>query len=58
VLVPDDAGTFQVAAGGVYSYYEFANPPGERLADEEWRAMLDAGEAPERPTWEAAFLAG
>jgi hypothetical protein len=58
VLVSDDAGTFQVAAGGVYSYYEFASPPGERLADEEWRAMLDAGEAPERPAWETAFLAG
>jgi uncharacterized protein DUF3160 len=58
VLVPDDSGAFQVAVGGVYSYYEFTNPPGERLADEEWRAELDAGEAPERPTWEAAFLAG
>jgi hypothetical protein len=58
VLVPDDAGTFQVAVGGVYSYYEFTNPPGERLADEEWRATLDAGQAPERPGWEAAFLAG
>jgi hypothetical protein len=58
VLVPDDAGTFQVAVGGVYSYYEFTNSPGERLADEEWRAALDAGTAPERPAWETAFLAG
>jgi hypothetical protein len=58
VLVPDDEGTFQVAVGGVYSYYEFTNPPGERFSDEEWRAALDAGEAPERPAWEEAFLAG
>jgi hypothetical protein len=58
VLVPNDEGTFQVAAGGVYSYYEFANPPGERLTDEEWRAMLDAGEVPDRPSWQEAFLAG
>ena len=58
VLVPDDEGTFQVAVGGVYSYYEFTSPPGERLTDEAWRAMLDAGEAPERPAWEEAFLAG
>jgi hypothetical protein len=58
VLVPDDQGAFQVAAGGVYSYYEFANPPGTRLTDEEWRASLDAGEQPERPAWEQSILAG
>ncbi len=58
VLVPDDRGRFQVAVGGVYSYYEFTNPPGERLTDEAWRAKLDAGGAPERPAWEEAFLAG
>jgi hypothetical protein len=58
VLVPDDAGTFHVAAGGVYSYYEFVSPPGERLTDEEWRTALDAGEAPDRPAWQAAFLVG
>jgi hypothetical protein len=57
VVVPDDEGTFQVAVGGVYSYYEFTTPPGERLTDEAWRARLDAGQAPERPAWEEAFLA-
>ncbi len=58
VLVPDDRGRFQVAVGGVYSFYEFTNPPGERLTDEAWRAKLEAGEAPGRPAWEEAFLAG
>ncbi len=58
VLVPDDEGMFQVAVGGVYSYYEFTNPPGERLTDEAWRATLDAGEAPGRPAWEEALLPG
>jgi hypothetical protein len=58
VLVPDDDGVFQVAVGGVYSYYEFTSPPGERLSDESWRAMLDDGQAPPRPSWEEAFLAG
>jgi hypothetical protein len=53
VLVPDDDGTFQVAVGGVYSYYEFTTPAGERLSDELWRAMLDDGEAPGRPAWES-----
>lgn len=57
VLVPDDSGTFQVAQGGVYSYYEFTSPPGIRLTDEEWRARLDAGKAPARPAWQQAFLA-
>ncbi len=57
VLVPDDAGTFQVAAGGVYSYYEFTSPPGQRLTDEEWRTMLASGQAPARPAWEGVFLA-
>ncbi len=56
VLVPDDAGTFHVAAGGVYSFYEFVSEPGERLSDESWRARLDTGDAPERPAWQAAFL--
>ncbi len=58
VLVPDDEGVSQVAVGGVYSYYEFLQPAAERLTDEAWRAMLDEGDAPERPAWEAAFLAG
>ncbi len=51
VLVPDDQGNFQLAAGGVYSYYEFVSPS-ERLTDESWRAMLSSGDAPARPAWE------
>jgi hypothetical protein len=58
VLVPDDAGAFQVAVGGVYSYYEFTSQPGERLTDEAWRATLDAGEAPERPAWQEVLFPG
>jgi hypothetical protein len=58
VLVPDDRGNFQVAVGGVYSFYEFTVPPGERLTDETWRAMLDAGDEPARPSWEPITAAG
>ncbi|HEX9644504.1 MAG TPA: DUF3160 domain-containing protein [Acidimicrobiia bacterium] len=59
VLVPNDQGTFQVAVGGVYSYYEFwRDAELGRLTDEEWRALLDGGEAPERPAWEAVMFAG
>ena len=56
VLVPDDGGTFQVAMGGVYSFYEFWQDPAARLTDEEWRVLLDSGRAPARPTWTEPFL--
>ncbi|MDH3300703.1 MAG: DUF3160 domain-containing protein [Acidimicrobiia bacterium] len=56
VLVPDDDGSPQVAVGAVYSYYEFWRTEGDRLTDEEWRAMLAAGEAPDRPTWQDVML--
>jgi hypothetical protein len=59
VIVPDDQGGFQLASGGVYSYYEFLSPPGVRLTDLEWRAQLEMGrELPERPSWESVFLPG
>jgi hypothetical protein len=52
VLVPDDAGDFHVASGGVYSYYEFPWPTEDRLTDEQWWEMLRRGEAPDRPAWQ------
>jgi hypothetical protein len=59
VLVPNDNGQFQVAVGGVFSYYEFwQDAELGRLNDAEWRAMLDAGDAPARPSWQAAIFAG
>jgi hypothetical protein len=57
VLVPDDDGRFQVAVGGVYSFYEFTTD-GERLSDQEWRSLLDAGDAAPRPPWEEVLLPG
>lgn len=56
VVVPDGDGGFQVAKGGVYSFYEFWQEPSDRLTDEEWRALLDAGAAPDRPDWADVFL--
>lgn len=47
---------FQVAKGGTFSYYEFPWPMNDRLTDEAWRAMLDAGTAPESPAWIASFF--
>jgi hypothetical protein len=57
VIVPGPSGTFELARGGVYSYYEFTSPPGVRLTDTSWRAMLASGRAPARPAWESAILA-
>jgi hypothetical protein len=56
VLVPNDAGQFQVARGGVYSFYEFWVPREDRLTDEEWREMVFNGETPDRPEWQQVFL--
>ncbi|RLC61924.1 MAG: hypothetical protein DRI48_10170, partial [Chloroflexi bacterium] len=56
VVVPDGEGGVHVAKGGVFSYYEFAWPMDDRLTDEKWRAMLEAGEAPDRPAWTASFV--
>ncbi|MBN1629825.1 MAG: DUF3160 domain-containing protein [Thermoleophilia bacterium] len=44
-------GKLQVFCGASYAYYEFTAPLDGRLTDEEWTAMLDAGEAPPRPAW-------
>jgi len=57
VVVPGADGGWEVARGGVYSYYEFLQPVAERLNDEQWRQMLKEGGAPARPAWEEAILA-
>jgi hypothetical protein len=55
-LIEEDGSiTLQVAKGGVFSYYEFEWPADDRLSDEQWREMLDADEAPPRPTWIGSF---
>ena len=56
VIVPDGAGGFEVATGAVYSYYEFWQPRADRLTDEAWWDILDAGNEPPRPTWVQTWL--
>ena len=55
-VVPDGRGGLHVAKGGVFSYYEFPWPMGDRLTDEAWRARLDAGQAPAQPAWTGSFV--
>lgn len=57
VVIPDNQGGLQLTLGGVFSYYEFTHDINQRLTNEEWRAMLAAGDAPDRPTWTSAFIA-
>lgn len=45
-----------VAKGGVFSHYEFTQPLSNRLTDEEWRQMLDVGEAPEMAAWKSSYI--
>ncbi|WP_226990739.1 DUF3160 domain-containing protein [Methanosarcina acetivorans] len=47
-------GRIVLGAGPVMSYYEFWQPSGERLTDEEWREMLE-NKPPERPEWVESF---
>ena len=39
-------GKLQLFVGASYAYYEFTVPLAERLTDEEWIGLLDAGQAP------------
>ena len=49
-------GKATLCRGVTYSYYELRVPLGYRLTDEEWRAMLESGGAPERPQWTSGFV--
>jgi Protein of unknown function (DUF3160) len=49
VIVPLGDGRFELAVGGVSSFYEFRRPTTElRLTDEEWKAMLTQSPMPIR----------
>jgi hypothetical protein len=45
-----------LARGGTFSYYEFTQPMSDRLTDEAWQEMLDAGEEPAMPSWTGSFV--
>jgi hypothetical protein len=57
VAAIDNDGDRMVYVGPVYSYYEFLQPAEDRLTDEAWGKLLEAGEAPPRPTWTEVFQA-
>jgi len=51
--VPD--GRTIIGAGPTMSYYEFKQPIDNRLTDEQWKQMLESGQAPPRPAWTSSF---
>jgi hypothetical protein len=55
VIIPLE-NRWEIAQGGVYSYYEFNQPRSARLTDEQWRNRLDSGNAPSMPQWASEFL--
>jgi hypothetical protein len=55
VVLPDSP--WRVAAGAVYSYYEFTVQPADRMTDETWQALVEAGTNPPQPDWTKIFIA-
>jgi hypothetical protein len=46
----------RVATGAVFSYYEFPVSVNERMTDEQWQAMVEAGTNPPAPDWTKLFI--
>jgi hypothetical protein len=54
VVVPLED-NWEIAQGGIFSYYEFSQPRGERLTDEAWREKLASGGVA-LPAWATNFI--
>jgi hypothetical protein len=55
VVVPGQVGE-RMTQGGMFSFYEFAQPMSDRLTDEQWHERLQAGKAPPLPAWTSSFV--
>jgi len=55
VIAPIE-GELVLTQGAVFSWYEFPWPMDDRLTDERWQEMLEAGVEPDLPTWTEAFM--
>lgn len=55
VVLPDQP--YRLAVGAVYTYYEFAVTPDQRMTDETWQAQVEQGSNPPAPDWTSAFIA-
>jgi hypothetical protein len=55
VVVPLE-NRWEIAQGGVYSYYEFIQPRDQRLTDDAWREKLTGSSRPALPSWASHFV--
>ena len=55
-VCPAPGGSIFLAAGPVFSYYEFKHPMSDRLTDETWVDLLASGAKPARPRWFQSLL--
>ena len=55
VIYKGPDGRLIATAGPAFSYYEFTKPLSQRLTDEAWIEILEAGKAPQRPDWILSF---
>ncbi len=49
-------GKLWLTRGSTLSYFEFKRPISKRMTDKVWKAQLNAGQAPDRPTWIKSFF--
>ena len=55
-VVVEIEGNLYLTRGATFSYYEFVQPLGTRLPDEEWQKMLEEKKAPAVPEWMKSIL--
>jgi hypothetical protein len=55
VTIPTGDGSFQLAQGGIFSYYEFLRPRSDPLTDARWRDQITQ-EPADSPAWTLNFL--
>jgi hypothetical protein len=56
LLAVDNGKDRMVFAGPVLSHYEFELGGVSRMADSEWKSVLQAGKSPPRPEWTRGYL--
>jgi hypothetical protein len=56
IYVVSPEAPYHVTYGAVYTYYEFTVPPDQRMTDEQWRALIESGNAPDAPEWTSTFI--
>jgi hypothetical protein len=54
VVLPDSP--WRVGVGAVFTYYEFEVEPANRMTDETWQTMVEAGTNPPQPEWTQLFV--